>query len=336
MSKMFDDETLERLRKKIALEDYVSGFVDLSPGKGRLFGLCPFHKEDTASFMVDISRQRFYCFGCKCGGDIFTFVMKTDGISFKAAVLKVAEMVGETAEPKQQSETLSILRKLSADKSEEEFRHNVLDKSVYEKYEDYVDLDWVNEGVPEDMFKRYEIKLDRKHNRIIYPVYDKYGNFINIKGRTKYECFKVLKIPKYINYYKVGCMDYLQGLHLTKEAIKARNEIIIFEGLKSCMKAEGFGYHNVVSAETSGLTLEQVELIISLHCNVVIAFDKDKRLADYLSNELKLLSKFVNLYYIDDRCNLLGDKAEKNSPADKGKEVWEILYHKKKELKCYQ
>ena len=88
-------------------------------------------------------------------------------LSWKEAVLKVAELTGETIEPKQHSETLSILRKFSSDKLREEFKHNILDKSIYEEYEDYVDLGWINEGVPENMFKRYEIKLDRKSNRII-------------------------------------------------------------------------------------------------------------------------------------------------------------------------
>ena len=183
------------------------------------------------------------------------------------------------------------------------------------------------------MFERYEIKLDNKKNRIIYPVYSNDSQLINIKGRTLYDDYKTLKIPKYINYFKVGCMDYLQGLHLTREAIRQKNEVIIFEGIKSCMKAEGYGYHNVVSAETCRLTKEQIKLLISLKCNVVIAFDKDKSLSDFYDKGVKMLSRFTNVSYINDVGNLLGEPDEKNAPVDKGKEVWEQLYNNAKAVR---
>lgn len=335
MQKVFDKNTLDNLRDKLPIEEYISNYIELSPRHGKMFGICPFHKEDTPSFMVDIARQRFHCFGCKAGGDIFTFIMRIDNLSFREAVERAATLTGISVEERQISETLNILKKIKTDDEVPRTEHRILDKSIYDAYENYIDDGWLEEGVPVDMFEKYEIKLDRKSNRIIYPVYDSDGNFINIKGRTRYDCYKALKIPKYMNYYKVGCMDYLQGLHLSKKEITSKNEVIIFEGLKSCMKAEGFGYHNVVSAETSGLTREQIELILSLHCDVVIAFDKDKRLSDYLTKEIKMLARFVNLYYIDDRKNLLGKREEKNSPVDKGKEIWEDLYNKRKELKCY-
>jgi hypothetical protein len=98
------------------------------------------------------------------------------------------------------------------------------------------------------------------------------------------------------------------------------------------MKAEGFGYHNVVSAESSDLNIEQVELILSLHVNVVIAFDKDKPLCKFFNDNMKKLNKFVTLYYIDDVDDLLGDVTDKNSPVDCGKEVWEELYENRKEV----
>lgn len=335
MQKYYDPDTLIELKEKLPIEDYVSRYVDLKPRHGKMFGLCPFHNEDTPSFMVDLNSQTCHCFGCRAGGDVFSFIMKIKKCGFPEAVKEVANEVGVDIESKQVSNTLKILKAIDKIPVHESYNHPILDKSLYDKYKDYVDSEWVKEGVPENLFKKYEIRFDEASNRVVYPVYDSDGNFINIKGRTKYDDFKLLKIPKYMNYYKVGRMDYLQGLHLNKEHIKEKKEVIIFEGLKSCMKAEGYGYKNVVSAETACLTYEQVELIISLQCNVVIAFDKDKSLNDYLDKNLKLLCKFVGLYYIDDTENLLGGKQEKNSPVDKGKEVWDYLYEHRKEVKCY-
>ena len=139
------------------------------------------------------------------------------------------------------------------------------------------------------------------------------------------EDWKELKLPKYINYYKVGTMDYLQGLCFKKEIIKRKDEVIIFEGIKSCMKAEGWGFDNVISAETSALNSFQIKLLIGLHCDVVIAFDKDKDIEDVMKG-IDWLPKFTNVYVINDRRNLLGDKSEKNSPVDKGEAIWKELY----------
>lgn len=335
MQNYFDKETLKRLKEKLPIEEYVSEYVDLSPRHGKMFGLCPFHQEVTPSFMVDLSSQSFHCFGCRCGGDIYTFIMKHDNLSFVDAVLKVAKLVGETVEPKEISETVAILKRFGKSNTRKPINHLILDKSIYDAFDVWDGEEWIEEGIPRDMLDKYEVRFDRKSNRIVYPVYDSNGNFINVKGRTKYKNWKQLKIPKYINYFKVGGMDYLQGLHLNKEYIHQAGEVIIFEGVKSCMKAESFGYHNVVSAETAALTLEQIELILTLRCNVVIAFDKDKRLSDYLNKDMKMLSRFVNLYYIEDRNGLLGAKEDKNSPVDKGKEVWDTLYQSRREVKCY-
>lgn len=333
MRKSYDQGALNRIKESISLEDYISQYVDLKPRQGNLFGLCPFHNEDTPSFAVNPKEGYYHCFGCNCGGNIFTFMMKKEGLSFAEAVEKASRLAGVEIDTFEKSETLDVMRQINKKISYSDGEHKVIDKRIYNAYADYIDESWVNEGIKPEMFGRYEIKLDNKKNRIIYPVYSNDNRLINIKGRTLYEDYKTLKIPKYINYFKVGCMDYLQGLHLTREAIRQKNEVIIFEGIKSCMKAEGYGYHNVVSAETCRLTKEQIKLLISLKCNVVIAFDKDKSLSDFYDKGVKMLSRFTNVYYINDVGNLLGTPDEKNAPVDKGREVWEQLYNNMKAVR---
>ena len=333
MRKSYDQGTLNRIKESISLEDYISQYVDLKPRQGNLFGLCPFHNEDTPSFAVNPKEGYYHCFGCNCGGNIFTFMMKKEGLSFAEAVEKASRLAGVEIDTFEKSETLDVMRQINKKISYSDGEHKVIDRRIYNAYADYIDESWVNEGIKPEMFGRYEIKLDNKKNRIIYPVYSNDNQLINIKGRTLYEDYKTLKIPKYINYFKVGCMDYLQGLHLTREAIRQKNEVIVFEGIKSCMKAEGYGYHNVVSAETCRLTKEQIKLLISLKCNVVIAFDKDKSLSDFYDKGVKMLSRFTNVYYINDVGNLLGTPDEKNAPVDKGREVWEQLYNNMKAVR---
>ena len=332
MEKYYDESVIDRIKERLPLSEYAANYIKLTKKKDKLFGLCPFHYEDTPSFMIDPTEQRFYCFGCHAHGDILAFIMMMENVSFARAVEIASDLVGEDLSDILHSETLSILKKYAKPNLKGYSGHAVLDKAIYDSYKEYVDKSWVKEGVPRDLFHRYEIRLDKRNNRIIYPVYDVRGNFINIKGRTRDPDFKEKGIPKYINYYKVGTMDYLQGLHLNKDAILGKREVIIFEGVKSCMKAEGFGFNNVVSAETSSLTEEQIKLLISLHVNVVIAFDKDKKLSDYYNRNMSYLRRFAGVYYINDTHNLLGAVSEKNSPVDKGEEVWVELYKNRREV----
>jgi DNA primase len=136
-----------------------------------------------------------------------------------------------------------------------------------------------------------------------------------------------------MNYYKVGVMDYLQCLEKTLPYVKEKNEIIIFESIKSVMKAYQWGYKNCASAEKHTLTPEQIELLIKLKVNIVFAYDSD---VDYWQGEVRdnidKLRRVTNVYIIEDREKLLGGKESKNSPADCGKDIWEELYTTKRKV----
>ena len=86
--------TLQQIRDSVDIVDVVSRFVTLSKTGQNLRGLCPFHQEKTPSFTVTPARQMFYCFGCGVGGDIFTFLMRKEGLEFLEAVRDLAERAG--------------------------------------------------------------------------------------------------------------------------------------------------------------------------------------------------------------------------------------------------
>lgn len=327
---IYPEETIRLIADSINIADYISQYVELKKERNRLFGLCPFHKEDTPSFMVDEKGKNYHCFGCKEHGSIFKFVMKMDHISFFEAVEKLAGIANIEAKPSRISETVKLFKQLNPH-IEKPKEHTFLPESILENFLRQRIVQWEDEGILPDIIDKYGVRFDKKSQRIVYPVYDNNGNLINIKGRTILEDYKTLKLPKYINYYKVGTVDYLQGLCFKKETIKRKNEVIIFEGIKSCMKAEGWGFDNVVSAETSSLNSYQIKLIIQLHCDVVIAFDKDKSVEDVIK-AIDWLPKFTNVFVINDKDNLLGDKSEKNSPVDKGEEVWKKLYEQRERV----
>lgn len=88
----------DQVRARADIVEVVSEFVALRPAGRSYKGLCPFHQERTPSFTVSPERQLFYCFGCGAGGNVFTFLMKIQGLRFPEAVLRVAERVGMAAE----------------------------------------------------------------------------------------------------------------------------------------------------------------------------------------------------------------------------------------------
>ncbi|TWG96258.1 DNA primase [Nocardioides sp. J9] len=89
------DEDIAAVRERVRIDEVVSGYVTLrNAGGGSMKGLCPFHDEKSPSFHVTPSRGFFHCFGCQEGGDVFTFLMKIDGLSFGEAVERMADKYG--------------------------------------------------------------------------------------------------------------------------------------------------------------------------------------------------------------------------------------------------
>ncbi len=86
--------TLQQIRDSVDIVDVVSRYVTLTKTGQNLRGLCPFHQEKTPSFTVTPARQMFYCFGCGVGGDVFTFLMRKEGLEFPETVRELAERAG--------------------------------------------------------------------------------------------------------------------------------------------------------------------------------------------------------------------------------------------------
>ncbi len=86
------EEDIAEVREKVRIDDVISAYVTLRPaGGGSLKGLCPFHDEKSPSFNVNPARAFYHCFGCGEGGDVISFLMKIDGLSFIESVERLAE-----------------------------------------------------------------------------------------------------------------------------------------------------------------------------------------------------------------------------------------------------
>ena len=87
-------ETIDAIRERTDIVEIVSRYVELRRSGRNLRGLCPFHQEKTPSFYVDPERQMFKCFGCGQGGNVFTFLMEMEGVSFPEAVRTLGRECG--------------------------------------------------------------------------------------------------------------------------------------------------------------------------------------------------------------------------------------------------
>ena len=326
----YSQDALEEMADKIDLLDYASRTVDFVKRSGIThYAVCPFHNEKTASLAVNTEENYFHCFGCGRSGNIYKWIQWTENLTFDQAVQKVANITGSSIETYTESELMSFLRLMNKirqpRKKPEDLHRTILDieKDYLLRFKDEAPQEWIDEGITPESMKKYNIMVDPNSNRIVYPVFDADYNLIGIKGRTRFSNFKDLGIMKYMNYHRVGVLDYFTGMKQAQDSIVDKNEIIIVEGIKSIMKLSQWGYKNVVSAETSTLNEYQIALLIRHHIrNVIIAFDQDVGLSK-IKECTKLLKRFANVWVVYDKWKLL---EEKDSPCDKGLDIWNSLY----------
>lgn len=331
----YDEDFLRSISEKVDLAEYIGRTTELEKKGKDYFCRCSKHVDKTPSFSITPEKNSFYCFSCGRGGGIIQYLQDYEGLNFDDAVRKTCELAKTDLSTMCYSPTVRFLKTVRKLKSRNvPVEHRILDESEYEKYSKEPVQEWMQEGIRQREIGLFDIRIDHRSNRIVYPVRDIDGNLINVKGRTRFKDYKEMGLMKYINYYPIGTMDYIQGLNITLPYIKERNEIILFESLKSVMKCYGWSYKNCGSAEKHTLTPEQIRLLIRLKVDITFAYDSD---VSYLSKDalgtIRTLKRFTNVYVIEDPDNLLGGTEGKNSPADKGLQVFERLYQNKRRVR---
>ena len=328
----YNEEEIDRLINSVDLLEYASQSFEFEQRGKEYFCNCPKHVDVTPSLSISPDKNLFYCFSCGIGGNIISWIMEFEKLSFDKAVNKVAELTGTDIKSLQQCDAMAFyhLMKKTIENSQKVKVNDVrklLSEDEFQKFSSEIPEEWIKEGISHEILERYKIKVDNYTNRIVYPIYDADGNLISFKGRTRFEKYKELRIPKYQYYQKIGDLDFFVGMKENLQYVLEKNEVIIFEGIKSGMKLSSFSNcNNWFASETSWLSDEQIILLIKLGIkDVVIAYDNDvtmKKIKDVTSK----LRRFVNVFAVFDTKGILGKKEEKLSPVDRGKDVWEELY----------
>ena len=117
------------VKNKLSVVEVVGETVSLKKAGTTYKGLCPFHGEKTPSFVVTPQRESWHCFGCGLGGDIFSFVMQRDGVTFPEALRTLAQRAGVEIDERTQREDAHKARLRSVLDSAIAFYHAVLTAS---------------------------------------------------------------------------------------------------------------------------------------------------------------------------------------------------------------
>lgn len=320
----YDRDSLYELISTIDLLEYASRSFDFRRRGSDCYATnCPLHTDVTPSLFITPSKNLFHCLSCGVGGSLLQWMMQIEGMKFQDAIDKIGSMTGTDVKQLKKCEALVFYKSIKNKENTNNCERTYLPEDTMNQFADEVPEEWVEEDISPAVMKRYNIRIDKRGNRIVYPVYDADGRLIGIKGRTRFKNYKEMKIQKYMNYYKVGKVDYFVGLKENATEIQKQNRVVIFEGIKSGMKVEGWGEKAWLASETSWLNDDQIRILLKLRIkDITVAFDKDVPLSKIRGCTEKL-RKFTNVYAVIDRKGLLD---EKMSPCDKGREIWETLY----------
>ena len=300
--------TVAEIKSKLPVADIVGETVALKRAGTVHKGLCPFHAEKTPSFIVTPDRETWHCFGCGEHGDIFTFLMRRDGLDFREALARLAERAGvelsqhtarEDRHRRRLREALEaaiawyrevLLQARQAHRARTYLAERGLSDETLEQFGiGYALNTW------EAMSKRLRAKgftddelsgaglaspstrggvYDRFRGRIIIPIRDASGRAIGLGGRILPEG----EGPKYLNSPATALFDKsrtLYGIDLAKGAIRREKLAVIVEGYTDVMAAHQAGFVNVVASLGTALTAGQVELANRYADAVALAYDVD-------------------------------------------------------------
>ena len=214
-------ELIKEIIAKIDLVEYIKQYVELKQRGKDYFGICPFHEDSDPSFSVSPEKNIWYCFGCGTGNTIIDFVMKYHKVKFPKAVEMLLDYLKlDVNNIKEEANIISFLKQFTYKKDLTQVEHEILPLDIMSKYIKKPIKEWLDEGIKQEVMNKYQVRYDKNANRVVFPIYDRYGNIINIKGRTLYSNYKDLGIPKYIYYYPLGCNDFLYGLPFKYDKIK--------------------------------------------------------------------------------------------------------------------
>lgn len=304
---------IDEIKQKIDIVEVIGQYVQLTKSGRTLRAPCPFHSEKKPSFFVYPEQQTWHCFGaCNTGGDIFSFIMKKEGVDFSEARRMLAEKAGVIipSQVKNEAEDRARDKIYQVNLAAAQYFHNLLLNSpAAEKARQYLKGRGLIEKTVADFqlgyslpgwesLKTYlldkgftEIEIleaglilrpegqtkthDRFRHHIMFPIMDDRGRVTGFGAR-------VLEAnadgPKYINSPQTRVFDKsgsLYGIQFAKSAIREKNLAVLVEGYMDVIIAHQYGFSNVMAPMGVAITERQINQIKKWTHNLALALDPD-------------------------------------------------------------
>lgn len=307
-------EPKDEIKQRLDVADVVGDYLTLKPaGSGSFKAVCPFHAEKTPSFYVSKEKQIWHCFGCDKGGDLISFVMEIEGMSFPEALRHLGKKAGvEIPEyrPSKESDEKEFLISMNelAGKFYEAILWNHDEGKVAREY-------LASRGIDEELAKSFRLgcapdrwdalknalakkgfdesrmlkaglvkkrqsgngSIDRFRGRLMIPLCDARGRMLGFTGRLLVEQGDKTG-PKYLNSPETAVYhksDVIFGLDLARSAIRQEASVIIVEGNLDVVASHKAGIKNVVASSGTALTESQLLQLKKLTTNLIFSFDGD-------------------------------------------------------------
>ena len=301
-------DIVDRVRDAADILDVVSQYVDLKQRGANYFGLCPFHGEKTPSFSVAPAKQIYHCFGCSSGGNVFSFLMEYQKITFPEAIKTLADRYSipiQFEEGDSGSELYSSLYELHTI-AVKLFQDNLFSQRGKSALTYLTDR-----GLTEDILKQFKVgfamdswdqlvkqctgkgftkshinqsglftqsekgTFDRFRSRIMFPIHHPSGKPIAFGGRI----FEVDDPAKYLNspetpLYKKS--DVFYGLQASRDAIRKTGYAVLVEGYMDFLQLYQAGIHQVVAVSGTAFTPRHALALSRITQKVVLFYDGDK------------------------------------------------------------
>jgi DNA primase len=300
------DETVQQIRDRVDVVELVGRSVSLKRAGRNYKGLCPFHNEKTPSFNVNPDRGTWYCFGCQEGGDVFSFVQKTEGLSFVETLRSLARECG-IAIPESDgagsgiSERIYEANALLLERYRAELLRPECPGAAYLAARGLLREDWerFEIGFAPDRWDfaagvlrgaRIPMELgevagilsprssgghyDRLRNRVVFPIRDARGRVLGFGGRA----IAAGQEPKYLNTPETPVFrkrEALYGLPRALEPIRRTGRAVIVEGYFDQIALCRAGIEAALATCGTSLTSDHARALLLRTKTVVLLFDGD-------------------------------------------------------------
>ena len=305
----YPDEVIEEVRTKNDIVGVISGYVRMQKKGGNYFGLCPFHSEKSPSFSVSPGKQMYYCFGCGAGGNVITFVMAYENVTFQEAVKMLAERAGVSLPEAEYSEEArrkegKRTRLLEIQKEAARYYYYMLrsprgktgyqylagrqltdetmnrfglgyadgsssDLSAYLKSKGYEDALVGESGLT--AFDEKRGMHDKFWNRVMFPIQDANHRVIGFGGRVMGDAK-----PKYLNSPETMIFDKSRNLYgLNFARTSRKGNFILCEGYMDVIAMHQAGFDQAVASLGTAFTVGQAGLLKRYTEDVLLAYDSD-------------------------------------------------------------